>query len=96
MRNTEFLLHSMEEFFKKDAYYITKAYVLIRCASYIKDDYTELLHELEDLMNQYNVSYLEILDASEEMDMDHVVECADKLLARDMSIFEMFIRPDIR
>ena len=77
----------MEEFLKKDAYYITKAYVLVRCASYIKD-YTELLHELEDLMNQYDISYLEILDASEEMDMD--VECADKLLARDMSIFRSF------
>jgi hypothetical protein len=77
----------MEEFLKKDANYITKAYVLIRLASYMKD-YTELLHELEDLTNQYDIGYLEILDASEELNVD-VVEFAEKLVARDMSIFDI-------
>ena len=78
----------MEEFLKKDVTYITKAYVLIRLASYMKDTYTELLYELEELTNQYDIGYLEILDASEELDVD-VVEFADKLLARDMSIFDI-------
>ena len=75
----------IEEFLRKDVYYITKAYVLIRCASYIKDDYTELLYDLENLTNKYDIDYLEILDASEELNMeeDELLECADKLVARD-------------
>jgi len=81
----------IEEFLRKDAYYITKAYILIRCASYIKDDYTELLYDLENLTNKYDIDYLEILDASEELSMeeDELLECADKLVARD-NTWKMF------
>jgi hypothetical protein len=75
----------IEEFLRKDAYYITKAYVLIRSASYIEDNYTELLYDLENLTNKYDIDYLEILDASETLNMeeDQLLKCADKLVARD-------------
>ena len=71
----------MEEFLKKDAYYIVRAYVLIRCACDVSDKYSELLMELEYLMNKYNIGYVEILDAAEELEcnIDELLECADKL-----------------
>jgi len=69
----------MEEFLKKDAYYIVRAYVLIRSACDVSDKYSELLMELEYLTNKYNIGYIEILDAAEEMELDELIECADKL-----------------
>jgi hypothetical protein len=79
----------IEEYLRKDAYYITKAYVLIKCACDVskKEKYSELLTDLEDLTNKYDIDYLEILAAGEvlecEMDDDDLLECADKLVARN-------------
>lgn len=77
----------MEEYLKKDAYYITKAYALIKCACDVskKDDYSELLKDLEDLTNKYDIGYLEILAAGEvlECEVDDLLECADNLVARN-------------